>query len=202
MVPGGHRELVMILKNEGNADLQVLLRSDAPDGWVVDVYNPVTSSPTLFVEAFSEVDFTVEIDAPNDARHKDLHTIVVTGEPVSTERSYSQDTHAKKDVIVQVEINDPFSRLKNELFDNPRTETWLLMLGGFMLIVAWVAGQRRKRGEWDEEEEDWGDDEAEEIVDESPTDIPEPIVDEQDDDEVELADDEIELLEDDLEFDD
>lgn len=202
MEPGGKRKIQMRLKNEGNADLQVLLTTDAPDGWKADAYNPATSSPTLFVEAFSEVSFTVEVEAPTDARHKELHTIVVTGEPVSTERSYGQDTHAKQDVIVQVEINDPSSRLKNELFDNPRTETLLLMLGGFMLIVAWVAGQRRKRGAWDEEEEDWGDDEVEEIADESPTDIPEPVVDEQDDDEVELADDEIELLEEDLEFDD
>ena len=119
MEPGGKRKIQMRLKNEGNADLQVLLTTDAPDGWKADAYNPATSSPTLFVEAFSEVSFTVEVEAPTDARHKELHTIVVTGEPVSTERSYGQDTHAKQDVIVQVEINAPFSRLKNELFDNP-----------------------------------------------------------------------------------
>ena len=194
--PGGFVNYSMLLKNEGNTDMRVLLTASGPSEWSATAEDSATGSRMLTVPAFDEVTFRLRVSAPESARHGDIHSIEIEGEPYTMDGQSFLDSHnTQKSINIRVEIDEPFSRLTNEIL-NMRTETKLL-LGGFIILgVAAFAGRRRSE-EW--EEEDYDDEEEEEVDD---FDIPEPIADSDfDDDEIELADeeiddDEIEILED------
>jgi hypothetical protein len=166
--------------------MRVLLSAKAPSDWSATAEDPTTGSRMVTVPAFDEVTFRLRVTAPSTARHGDIHSIEIEGEPYTMDGQSFLDSHnTQKSVDIRVEIDEPFSRLTNEII-NMRTETKLLIAGFVILAVAAIAGRRRATDDWAEDDYYEDDDKEEEF------DIPEP-VDESidDDDEIELADDEI-----------
>jgi hypothetical protein len=184
--PEGTANYTMLLKNEGNTDMRVLLSAKAPSDWSATAEDPTTGSRMVTVLAFDEVTFRLRVIAPSTARHGDIHNIEIEGEPYTMDGQSFLDSHnTQKSVDIRVEIDEPFSRLTNEII-NMRTETKLLIAGFVILAVAAIAGRRRATDEWAEDDDYEDDDEEEEF------DIPEPVDESVDDDDmVELADDEV-----------
>ncbi len=193
MLPGDTTDYTMRLKNEGNTDMQVVLTAEAPSGWAATAQNPDTQSSLVLVPAFSEITFNLHVSSSSDARHGDFHTIKVIGKPQSFTTGYSDEYNAEADVDIRVEINNPTTRITNEL-SNMRTTTKMMLAGFVLLIVAAIAGRKRRTNEWEEEEE-YLDDEDELF------DLPDAVTDEElmGDSEEEAVDedlDEIELIDD------
>lgn len=193
MLPGDTLTYEMSLKNEGNTDMQVVLGAVAPNGWTVVAENPNTQSSLVLVDAFSEITFTVIITSAEDARHGDFYTIEVIGKPQSFETGFSDQFNAELDIDIRVEINDPVVRITNEL-SNMRNSTMVMLAGFIILVVAAIAGKRRRVDMWDEEEDEYDVDEE--------FDLPEAVTDDElesegitdDDNDDDL--DEIELIDD------
>ena len=192
LAPGVEKTYEMTLKNEGNTDMQVVLSATAPSGWEVVAENHNTQSSLVLVDAFSEITFQVTITAAENARHGDFHTIVVTGKPQSFETGFSDQFNAELDIDIRVEINDPAVRITNEL-GNMRNSTIMMLAGFIILVVAAIAGKRRRVDVWDEEENEYDVDEEfdlPEAVTDEESELEEITVDEDDDlDEIELIDD-------------
>lgn len=192
LAPGVEKTYEMTLKNEGNTDMQVVLSATAPSGWEVVAENHNTQSSLVLVDAFSEITFQVTITAAENARHGDFHTIVVTGKPQSFETGFSDQFNAELDIDIRVEINDPVVRITNEL-SNMRNSTIMMLAGFIILVVAAIAGKRRRVDAWDEEENEYDVDEEfdlPEAVTDEESELEEITVDEDDDlDEIELIDD-------------
>jgi len=188
MLPGDSTDYTMRLKNEGNTDMQVVLSATSPDGWTAIAQNPDTQSSLVLVPAFDEITFTLQVTSAADARHGDFHTITVIGKPQSFSTGFSDSYNTESDVDIRVEINDPITRITNEL-SNMRTSTMMMLAGFVILIVAAIAGRRKHVDEWEEEEE-YEDEYDEEF------DLPEAVTDTDSvDDEDEDEDlDEIELV--------
>jgi hypothetical protein len=184
--PDGTSNYTMVLKNEGNTDMRVLLSATAPSDWYATAEDSSTGSRMVTVAAFDEVTFLLRVTAPSSARHGDIHSIEIEGEPYTIDgQSFPDSQNAEASVKIRVEIDDPVSRLTNEIL-NMRTETKLLLAGFVILAVAAIAGRKRGSDMW-QEEDDYHDDEPEEEFD-----IPEPVeVSVNDDDDIELADDEV-----------
>ena len=172
----------MRLKNEGNTDMQVVLSATSPDGWTAIAQNPDTQSSLVLVPAFDEITFTLQVTSAADARHGDFHTITVTGKPQSFTTGFSDTFNTESDVDIRVEINDPVTRITNEL-SNMRASTMMMLAGFVILIVAAIAGRRRNADQWDEEEDEFEDDYEDEF------DLPEAVKD-SDSDEEEFDEDE------------
>ncbi|DAC50706.1 MAG TPA: hypothetical protein HA340_03170 [Candidatus Thalassarchaeaceae archaeon] len=154
MLPGDTTDYTMRLKNEGNTDMQVVLSADSPDGWTAIAQNPDTQSSLVLVPAFDEITFTLQVTSASDARHGDFHTITVVGQPQSFTTGFSDDFNTDSDVDIRVEINDPVMRITNEL-SNMRTTTMLMLAGFVILIVAAIAGRRRRAEAWADMEEEY-----------------------------------------------
>ena len=193
MLPGDNTEYTMRLINDGNTEMMVELDATAPVGWTVVAENPETQSSVVLVPAFDEIIFTLKVSSASDARHGDLHTITVTGHPQSFSEGYSDDYNAERQVEIRIEINDPVTRISNEL-TNMRTSTMLMLAGFTLLIVAAIAGRKRRSDFWEEDEEEYYDENDEEF------DLPEAVTESESEDdseeEVEEDDnlDEIELI--------
>ena len=194
LAPGVEKIYEMTLKNEGNTDMQVVLSATAPNGWTVVAENPNTQSSLVLVDAFSEITFNVIITASEDARHGDFHTIEVVGKPQSFDTGFSDQFNAELDINIRVEINDPIVRITNEL-SNMRNSTMMMLAGFIILVVAAIAGKRRRVGIWDEEE-------YEDEIEEEEFDLPEAVTDgESESEEISVDEedndlDEIELIDD------
>lgn len=193
MMPGDSTDYTMKLKNEGNTEMQVVLTAEAPSGWTAIASNPDTQSSLVLVPAFSEISFNLHIEAADDSRHGDFHKIKIIGKPQSFTTGYSDEFNAESEVDVRVEINDPLTRISNEM-SNMRTTT-KLMLGGFViLVVAAIAGRKNRVEEWDDD--DFEADSVDEDFDlpEAVTDSDSESLEEIDNDDDDL--DDIELIED------
>ena len=166
----------------------MVLSATSPDGWTAIAQNPDTQSSLVLVPAFDEITFTLQVTSAADARHGDFHTITVIGKPQSFSTGFSDSYNTESDVDIRVEINDPITRITNEL-SNMRTSTMMMLAGFVILIVAAIAGRRKHVDEWEEEEE-YEDEYDEEF------DLPEAVTDTDSvDDEDEDEDlDEIELV--------
>jgi uncharacterized repeat protein (TIGR01451 family) len=192
MLPGDTLTYEMSLKNEGNTDMQVVLSAVAPNGWTVIAENPNTQSSLVLVDAFSEITFSVTITSAEDARHGDFYTIEVIGKPQSFDIGYSEQFNAELDIDIRVEINDPIRRVSNEL-SNMRDSTMMMLAGFIILVVAAIAGKRRRVDEWDEEVDEYDVDEEFDLPDavtDGESELEETTVEDDDDlDEIELIDD-------------
>ena len=182
--PGDISEIQMKVKNEGNSEVLVLLDADASQDWDATVISQ-NGAQVVTVPAFSEVSFTVTIEAGESALNGDEMPIIVTAKPLSEEESYPDEYTARKTVVVQVSITDPIGIILHEL-QNPRAATLAIGLGVILLLVAAVTG-RRNRIEYIDV---WVDDD--EVEEEEEMELPDLVSDEDDDsydeEDIELVD--------------
>ena len=182
--PGDISEIQMKVKNEGNSEVLVLLDADASQDWDATVISQ-NGAQVVTVPAFSEVSFTVTIEAGESALNGDEMPIIVTAKPLSEEESYPDEYTARKTVVVQVSITDPIGIILHEL-QNPRAATLAIGLGVIILLVAAVTG-RRNRIEYIDV---WVDDD--EVEEEEEMELPDLVSEEDDDsydeEDIELVD--------------
>jgi hypothetical protein len=174
----------MKVKNEGNSDVLVLL--DAKTTGVLDVeVTTLDYGNVVNVPAFTEVDFTVTVTVGEAAQNGDTIRVEISAKPLSQEESFGEQYTAKKNLDVQISINDVIGIIVSEV-SNPRPATIAIGIGMIILIVAAVSG-RRNRVEYIDV---WVDDE--DLESEGEIDLPDLVSAEDDDiydeDDIELVD--------------
>jgi len=177
-------EIQMKVKNEGNSDVLVLL--DAKTTGVLDVeVTTLDYGNVVNVPAFTEVDFTVTVTVGEAAQNGDTIRVEISAKPLSQEESFGEQYTAKKNLDVQISINDVIGIIVSEI-SNPRPATIAIGIGMIILIVAAVSG-RRNRVEYIDV---WVDDE--DLESEGEIDLPDLVSAEDDDiydeDDIELVD--------------
>jgi len=182
--PSDTIEIQMKVKNEGNSDVLVLL--DAKTTGVLDVeVTTLDYGNVVNVPAFTEVDFTVTVTVGEGAQNGDTIRVEISAKPLSQEESFGEQYTAKKNLDVQISINDVIGIIISEV-SNPRPATIAIGIGMIILIVAAVSG-RRNRVEYIDV---WVDDE--ELESEGEIELPDLVSAEDDDiydeDDIELVD--------------
>lgn len=144
LIPGMHKSIQMMVKNEGNSPLSVLLEADTEEsGWIVEI-GGLSGSPFINIDAFEEAAFTLEIDVPDSANNGDNVPISVSAIPLDTDQGFPDSFTAKFTLNAEVEIGSIPDILLNEI-SHPRPISLALLVVVTLLLFAGIQSRMNRR---------------------------------------------------------
>lgn len=168
---GDSREMSFKVFNGNNVDLTLLLDVDADSDWGAEI----KGNQVLSVPAFSSVNFSLLISAPNSLRHGDISVLSITARPLDSDISFDDEYTVRKNIELQGEASG-LDRIMGEI-TQPRAPTIIAFVA--LIFLAGMAFSRRNKEV--EIIEEWIEDDGDEELFDVKSDIPELVFDDNDD---------------------